>query len=283
MEHKRGKAPIERGLGMSLNIIVVIKAVPETSDVRWDEKKGTMIREGINQVINPYDLHALEEGIRLKEKYKGKVIVLSMGPGSVKEVLRETLALGADDAILLSDPDFAGSDTLVTSFILSSAIRQLRDADLILCGKQAVDGDTAQVGPEIAQNLDIPYVTFVRKIDELKGRKIIVERLMENGYQILEMPLPGLLTVVKEINEPRFPRLSGKFKAKNIDIKVWGANALKGKNTAYGRSGSPTQVIRIFTPQARKTGEIISGSVKEEVRTLIARLREKKVIQCPSE
>lgn len=261
-------------------IVVAIKAVPDTSEVTWDEKKGTMIREGINQVINPYDLHALEEGLRLKEKYKGNVTVMSMGPGSVKEVLRETLALGADNAILLSDPGFAGSDTLATSFILSSAIRRLPKVDLILCGKQAVDGDTAQVGPEIAQNLDIPYVTFVRKIEKVKGRKIIVERLMENGYQILEMPLPGLLTVVKEINEPRFPRLSGKFKAKNSEIKVWDTKTLKGKNMRCGHSGSPTQVIRIFTPQARKTGEIISGNVSEQVNTLIMRLKEKKVIQC---
>jgi len=275
-----------------MHIVVAVKAVPETGEVKWDEKKGTMLREGIGLVINPYDLHALEQGIRLREVYGGKVTALSMGPLSVKEVLRETIAVGADSAILLSDPGFAGSDTLATSFTLSRAIKKIPEVDLILCGKQAVDGDTAQVGPEIAENLDIPYVTYVRKIEEIQDGKIKVERLMENGYQIIEIPMPGLLTVVKEINEPRFPTLKGKIKAKNTEIETWNITSLESvpmhsygatqRGTGYGQKGSPTQVIRIFTPEARSSGEIFTGTPEDQVKALATQLKKKEIIQCPS-
>jgi len=270
-----------------VHIVVAIKAVPETGEVKFDEKKGTMIREGIGLVINPYDLHALEQGIRLREACGGYVTAISMGPPSVKEVLKEAIAVGADSAILLSDPGFAGSDTLATSFTLSRAIKKIPDVDLVLCGKQAIDGDTAQVGPETAQNLDIPYVTYVRKIEEIQDGKIKVERLMENGYQVIEMSLPGLLTVVKEINEPRFPTLRGKIKARKSEIETWGIATLESvpctlRGTGYGQRGSPTQVIRIFTPEARSSGEILTGTAEEQVKVLTTRLREKEIIQCPS-
>lgn len=262
-----------------MKIVVSIKAVPETAQVQFDYQRGTMIREGINLVINPYDLHALEEGLRCRELYGGEVIAISMGPMSGKEVLREALAMGADRAILLSDAAFAGSDTLATSLTLSRAIKKISGVKLILCGKQAMDGDTAQVGPELAEHLDIPYVSFVRKIEAVTEGKIRVERLMENGYQVLEMPLPGLITVVKEINEPRFPTLKGKIKAKKAEIEVWDIKVIGGAVKDYGQSASPTQVIRIFTPEHRAATEIFSGSSGEQVKTLIKRLREKGTIR----
>ena len=266
-----------------MHIVVAIKAVPETGDVKWDEKKGTMIRAGLGLVINPYDLHALEQGIRLRETYGGKVTAISMGPSSVKEVLKEAIAVGADSAILLSDPGFAGSDTLATSFTLSRAIKKIPDVDLVLCGKQAIDGDTAQVGPETAHNLDIPYVTYVRKIEEIEDRKIKVERLMDNGYQVIEMSLPGLLTVVKEINEPRFPTLRGKIKARKSEIETWGITTLEGDAKDYGRKGSSTRVIRIFRPEIRSKGEIFAGPVEEQVKTLTARLKQSEVLSLSKE
>lgn len=261
-----------------MNIVVCIKAVPEASEVRFDKEKGTMVREGISLVINPYDLHSLEQGIRLKEVYGGEVIAISMGPSSVKEILREAIAMGAERAILLSDTHFAGSDTWATSFTLASAIKKLPKVDLILCGKQAIDGDTAQVGPGLSQNLDMPYVSFVRKIENIKDGKIRVERLIENGYEIIEMPLPGLLTVVKEINEPRFPRLKGKIKAKTSEIETWNSGFLGGDAKDYGRKGSPTRVIRVFKPEPRAKAEILQGASDEMVKTLIMRLKGKGVL-----
>ena len=261
-----------------MNIIICIKAVPEFSEVKFDEEKGTMIREGISFMINPFDLYALEEGLRLRDSQGGKVTVISMGPLSVKEILREGIAMGADSAVLLSDQAFAGSDTWATSFTLSQTIKKIGQVDLVLCGKQAIDGDTAQVGPGVAQNLNIPYVTFVRKIEELKDGKIKVERLMENGYEVIEMALPCLLTVVKEINEPRLPTLRGKLRAKKAEIEVWGLESLAGDNKCYGQNGSPTQVIRIFKPEIRQSGEMFTGTVEEQVKALRQRLKEREII-----
>lgn len=261
-----------------MNIIICIKAVPEFSEVKFDEEKGTMIREGISFMINPFDLYALEEGLRLRDSHEGKVTVISMGPLSVKEILREAIAMGADSALLLSDQAFAGSDTWATSFTLSQAIKKIEEVDLVLCGKQAIDGDTAQVGPGVAQNLNIPYVTFVRKIEELKDGKIKVERLMENGYEVIETVLPCLLTVVKEINEPRLPTLKGKLRAKKAEIEVWGLESLGGDSKSYGQQSSPTQVIRIFKPEVRRSGEIFTGTVEEQVKALTQRLKEREII-----
>lgn len=237
-----------------------------------------MIREGLSFMINPFDLYALEEGLRLRDSQGGRITAISMGPLSVKEILREAIAMGADSAILMSDQAFAGSDTWATSFTLSQAIKKIGQVDLVLCGKQAIDGDTAQVGPGVAQNLNIPYVTFVRRIEELKAGNIKVERLMENGYEVIEMALPCLLTVVKEINEPRLPTLKGKLRAKKAEIEVWGLESLGGDNKCYGQKGSPTQVIRIFKPEVRRSGEIFTGTVEEQVKALRQRLKEREII-----
>ncbi|MDI6606628.1 MAG: electron transfer flavoprotein subunit beta/FixA family protein, partial [Candidatus Omnitrophota bacterium] len=215
-----------------MNIIVCIKQVPETTEVRINPETNTLIREGVKSIINPFDMYAIEEGIRLKEKFGGKVTAITMGPPQAESALREAISMGVDEGILLCDRVFAGSDTWATSYTLSGAIKKIasRDGgfDLIVCGKQASDGDTAQVGPGISMHLDIPQVTYVKKIEKVTfssghcepltqggngeaiSKKVMrVERLMEEGYEIIEIPLPALLTVVKEINEPRLPSLKG--------------------------------------------------------------------------
>jgi len=193
--------------------------------------------------------------------------------------LRQALALGADEAVLLSDRAFAGADTLATSYTLAKAIEKLGGFDLVICGKQAMDGDTAQVGPEVAENLDIPHVTYVRKIEELSPGYVRVQRMTEEGYEVIESPLPVLITVVKEINEPRMPSIKGMLKAKKAAITMWTAADLAVDEDQVGLAGSPTRVIRIFTPEQRGKGEIIQGeTVQEKVRTLVAKLKETHLV-----
>ncbi len=259
-----------------MNIIVCIKQVPDTTEVRIDPETNTLVRSGIVCVINPFDMYAIEEGIRLKEKFGGKVIVVTMGPPQAEEALREAISLGADEAILVSDRAFAGSDTWATSYTLSRAIHKIGDYDLVICGKQAIDGDTAQVGPGISAHLDIPQITYVKKIEEVdSGRgNIRAERMTEEGYEIVESPLPCLLTVVKEINEPRLPSLKGKMKAKKAEIKKWEAKDLDTDPDLIGLNGSPTKVVKIFTPPPRKGGQLLEGDAKEISAKLTELLKE---------
>ncbi len=196
-----------------MNIVVCIKQVPDTAEVRINPETGTLIREGVPSIINPFDMHAIEAGLQIKEKAGGKVIVLTMGPPQAETALREALSMGADEAVLLSDRAFAGSDTWATSFTLSKAIKKI-GADIIICGKQAIDGDTAQVGPETAEFLNIPHISYVRKIEDVSGSSIKVQRMMDEGYDVVESSFPVLFTVVKELNEPRLPSLKGKMAAK---------------------------------------------------------------------
>ncbi len=261
-----------------MNIIVCIKQVPDTTDIRIDPKTNTLIREGVPSIINPFDTYAIEEGVRLREKYQGKVTVISMGPPQVEDALREAISLGIDEGVLLSDRAFAGADTLATSYTLAKGIEKMGKFDLIICGKQAMDGDTAQVGPGIAEKLNIPHVTYVRKIEEVKEGYIQVERLMEEGYEIIRMPLPALITVVKEINEPRMPSLKGKLKAKSAQIITWSTKDLEAEEDRIGLQGSPTQVIKIFTPQLRGKGEMIEGTPAEQTAKLVEKLRETKIV-----
>ena len=192
-----------------MDIIVCIKQVPDTTDVRIDPMTNTLIREGVQSIINPFDMYAIEEGIQLKERFGGNVIVVTMGPPQAEAALREAISLGADEGILVSDRAFAGSDTWATSYTLAAAIKKIGGFDLIICGKQASDGDTAQVGPGIAAHLDLPQVTYVKKVENIDEKHAKVERMTEEGYEVVETPLPCLLTVVKEINEPRLPSLKG--------------------------------------------------------------------------
>ena len=256
-----------------MNIIVCIKQVPNTTDVKIDPVTNTLIRDGVESVINPFDAYAIEEGVRLKERFGGKVMVVTMGPPQAENALREAISLGCDEAILISDRKFAGSDTWATSYTLSSAIKKIGAFDIIICGKQASDGDTAQVGPGISTHLDIPQVTYVKKVEEVKEKSLRVERMMEEGYEVIETPMPALLTVVKEINEPRLPSLKGMMRAKAAKITLWGQKDLNLDPQSIGLSGSPTQVVKIFTPPQRSGGQIIKGETPEIASQLVDLLK----------
>ena len=238
-----------------MNIIVCIKQVPDTNDIKIDPVSNTLIREGVESIINPFDLYAIEEAIRLKEQHGGKITALSMGPPQVESALRECIALGVDTIILLTDRKFAGADTWATSLTLAAAIKKIGDYDLIIFGQQAVDGDTAQVGPGVAAHLALPQTCFVRRIEEIKEDRIIVQRLMEDGYDRIRMKLPAVLTVVKDINTPRLPSLRGKRNARSAELKIMTAADLNLDKNEIGLNGSPTQVIRIFSPEFRKNVE----------------------------
>ncbi len=259
-----------------MNIIVCIKQVPETTEVKINPETNTLIREGVPSIINPFDENAIECALRLRELHGGKVTVLTMGPPQAGEALRTALAMGIDEAVLISDKAFAGSDTLATSYTLAKAIKKVGEFDLIICGKQAIDGDTAQVGPGIAEWLNIPQVTFAVKV-EIEGRKLKVDRLLEEVNEIVETELPALITVVKQINEPRMPSLKGMIKAKKTEIKIWKVADLEVEEGKIGLLGSPTWVIKIFTPPPKSGGEILSGSIDEQVDALVNKLHERKV------
>jgi len=256
-----------------MHIIVSIKQVPNTTQVRINPETNTLIREGVESIINPFDMYAIEEAIRLKEKHSGKVTVISMGPPQAETALRESISLGCDEAVLVTDRRFAGSDTWATSYVLSRAIRKIGNSDIIICGKQASDGDTAQVGPGISTWLDIPQVTYVKKIEEIKENIARTEKMTEEGFEIIETPLPCLFTVVKEINEPRLPSLKGKMRAKKVEIVKWNAEDLNCDFDKIGLDGSPTRVVKIFTPPVRKSGEILKGDTAEIVDKLTSELK----------
>lgn len=274
-----------------MRIIVCIKQVPDTAEVRINPETNTLIREGVQNIINPFDLHAIEAGLEIREKVGGKVTVLTMGPPQAEDALKEAISMGADEAVLLTDKAFAGSDTLATSYTLARAIERI-GADIVFCGKQAIDGDTAQVGPEIAEFLGIPHITCVRKIEEVNpvrkiGREfsngvkdgfIRVQRLMDDGYDVVESSLPILLTVVKELNVPRLPSLRGKIAAKKALIKRMGPADIGAHEEELGLKGSPTQVKNIFAPEARSGRMMLKGTTKEQVNALIEELRRIKCL-----
>lgn len=252
-----------------MNIIVCIKQVPNTTEIKIDPVTNTLVREGVESILNPFDTYAIEEAVRLKEQFGGTVTAISMGPPQVEAVLREAVSLGADEIILLSDRKFAGADTWATSYTLAAAIRNLGSFDLIITGQQAIDGDTAQVGPGIAAHLKLPQTCFVRKVDSLEGRIMIVERLMEDGSDKVKMQLPALISVVKEINTPRLPSLRGKMKSKSVELKVWNCDDLGLDEKLVGLNGSPTQVMHIFTPKHDKLTEKFEGDPDTAVEKII--------------
>lgn len=260
-----------------MNIIVCIKQVPDTAEVKIDKETNTLIREGVSNIINPFDKNAVEEALRLREKHGGKVIVISMGPLCAQEALKETIAMGADEAILLSDKAFAGADTLATSYTLAKAIEKLGSFDLIICGKQAIDGDTAQVGPELGEMLNIPQVAYVRKVS-VEDSKAVVESINEDGYELMEINLPFLITVTKEINEPRHPSLKGVLRAKKKEIPVWDVKELGVSENKVGLKGSATQVIKIFSPPPREGSKMIEGTPEKMVKELISSLKKRKIV-----
>jgi electron transfer flavoprotein beta subunit len=265
-----------------MKIVVCIKQVPQTTEVKIDPETHTLIREGVDSQINPFDLYALEEGVRVKERLEAEgeqsvVIALSMGPPQAEEALREAISLGADEGILLSDRAFAGSDTWATSYALAKAIQKI-EPQLVFCGMQAIDGDTGQVGPGIAVHLDYGQAAYVAKIESLDKRKIVVKRLLENGYETVAVRLPAVLTVVKEINEPRTPSLRGKMNAKKAEIPIWKAADIGAPEDKIGLLGSPTQVIKVFCPPRREGGEKWSGEAPELADKLAELLKEMEVI-----
>jgi electron transfer flavoprotein beta subunit len=260
-----------------MRIIVCIKQVPDTAEVKINPETGTLIREGVPSIINPFDMHAIEAGIHIKERAGGKVTVITMGPPQAETALRDAISMGADAGVLLSDLAFAGSDTWATSYTLSRAIQKI-GADVILCGKQAIDGDTAQVGPEIAEFLDIPHISYVKKIEEITGNSIRVQRMMDEGYDIVESTLPVLLTVVKELNEPRLPSLKGKMAAKKAVIQKWGQSDIQADENDIGLKGSPTQVKNIFRPEARSDRKMLEGTPEEQIEALLQELRTLKCL-----
>jgi electron transfer flavoprotein beta subunit len=266
-----------------LKIIACIKQVPDTAEVKIDRETNTLIREGVPSIINPFDLNAVEEGLLLRERFGGTVTVISMGPPQVEAALREALSLGVDQAVLLCNRAFAGADTLATSYTLAAGIKKIGSFDLIFCGKQAIDGDTAQVGPEIAEWLDIPHLTYVRSIDEASpaepaNANITVSRLVEGGYERASASLPALLTVVREVNEPRLPSYRASLRAKTQAITVWGAADLSVDPERIGIAGSPTRVAGIFVPEYDRQGQFFAGSPEEQANSLIAALRSANVI-----
>ena len=256
-----------------MNIIVCIKQVPDTANVKIDPQTNTLIREGVESIINPFDMYAIEEAVRTKEKLGGSVLAVTMGPPQADAALREAISMGVDEAVLVSDRAFAGSDTWATSYTLACAIKKIGKFDIIFCGKQAADGDTAQVGPGVSMHLDIPQVTYVKKIEEVTPDHARVERMTEEGYEVIEVPLPVLFTVVKEINEPRIPSLKGKMRAKSAQIRTLTAKDIDADEKSLGLNGSPTQVVKIFTPPPREGGQMLTGSTEEIVDKLVEVLK----------
>lgn len=257
-----------------MNIIVCIKQVPETQEVRLDPETHTLKREGIKSIINPFDLYALEEGLRVKEAQGGAVTLITMGPPQAEEALREALGYGADTAVLVSDRAFAGADTWATALTLAKAITKLGGADLIFTGKQAIDGDTAQVGPMLATIMDLPYVAWARKISFISDNTLEVERLLDHGYDAVAVNLPAVVSIVKEINEPRVPSFKAKLKAKKEAIPTWGLADLGLPPAAVGLTGSFTQVVKVFPPPPRGESEVWEGPAPDLAARLWGRLKE---------
>lgn len=256
-----------------MEIVVLIKQVPDAKDVRLDPETNTLAREGVESIMNPFDRHALEEGVAIREQVGGRVTVLTMGPPQAEAVLREAIACGADQGVLVSDRAFAGADTWATAYTLAKSIETIGGCDLVLCGKQAIDGDTAQVGPGVACRLSIPFVTCVQKTRSITSDTIEVERMMDDGYDVVRIPLPALVTVVKDINEPRVASLKGKMKSKKAEIKILSAKDIKADDHCIGLAGSPTQVVSVFSPEPRGDRKVFSGTIEQQVDQLVESLK----------
>jgi len=262
-----------------MNIVVCIKQVPDTTEVNIDPVTNTLIRSGVPSIVNPFDKNALEAAVQLKEKHGGTVTVITMGPPQASAALKECLSVGADKAYLICDRAFGGSDTLATSYTLASAVRKIGKFDLILCGKQAIDGDTAQVGPELAEHLGIPQVTYVSAITK-QDDCIIVEKEQDEGHEVIQVQTPVLVTVVKSINEPRYPSVKSKLAANRAVIEVITAADLDVEEKRLGLKGSATQVCRIFSPEKKRTGIRIQKKCGNDAAVeLIQNLMEAKALQ----
>ena len=259
-----------------MNIVVCVKQVPDTTVVKIDPKTGTLIRDGVPSIINPEDKHALEAALQLKEAHGGKVTVVSMGLPMAKAALREALCMGADEAILLTDRALGGADTLATSKSLAGVIKKL-DYDIVFAGRQAIDGDTAQVGPEIAEHLNIPQVTYVQDV-KVEGDSLIVNRALEDGHQIVEVKTPCLLTAIETLNEPRYMNVGNIFATSDNDIKVMSADDIDVDKSELGLKGSPTKVKKSMTKEVKGAGELVKEGPKEAAAYVLGKLKEKHYI-----
>lgn len=258
-----------------MKILVCVKQVPDTNEVKIDPVKGTLIRDGVPSILNPDDANALEAALQIKDQNKDvTVTVLTMGPPQASYMLRECLAMGADEAYLLSDRAFGGADTCATSTTIAAGIQKVGNVDVVFAGRQAIDGDTAQVGPQVAERLGIPVVTYVEEI-ELGDGKVTVHRQMEDGYEVIEVRTPCLLTCVKELNEPRYMSIGKIVDAYKKEIPVWNHMDVELDPKDCGLNASPTQVFRSFTPPAKGKGEMLSGSIDEMSTKLVDKLKEK--------
>ena len=262
-----------------MKIIVCAKQVPDTNEVKIDPVKGTLIRDGVPSILNPDDANAVEAALQLKDQFEGTTVsIVSMGPPQATYMLRECLAMGADDAFLLSSRTFGGADTCATSTTLAAGIRAIGDYDIIFAGRQAIDGDTAQVGPQTAQRLGIPSVTYVQKVREIKEGSVVVERQLEDGFEVIEVTTPCVLTAVKELGEPRYMSVARIEDAYQAEIKIWNEDDVNLKAEDVGLKASPTQVFRSFTPAPKGKGEMLSGTVGEMAATLVEKLQALHVI-----
>lgn len=257
-----------------MKIVVCIKQVPSTNEVKLDPVTNTIIRSAAKSVINPFDTYALEEAITIKEKQGGEIVALSMGIPATESLLRDACSRGADRAVLISGREFAGADTYATSYALSLWIRKHYQADLIICGKMAVDGDTAQIGPELAEWLKIPQVTNVAEVIKCSGKELTLKRLTDNGFDIVNVTLPALITVVKDINLPRMPSIAGVRAALAAPFECYDGRMLGADNEKIGLGGSPTQVVRTFTPKASAQGISIEGTPSEQAQKAIRFIKE---------
>ena len=256
-----------------MNIVVCLKQVPGTTEVKIDPQTNSLIRQGIQNIINPFDTYALEEGVRLKEKHGGKVTVLTMGPPQAEAALREAISLGADEAVLLTDRAFAVADTWATAYTLSQAVVKIAKFDLVICGRQTIDGDTGQVGPELAEMLNIPFIAYVSLIEEMRDRYLRVRRMVEEGHEVIETTPPAIITVAKEINVPRLPSLRGITRSKSASILTWGIKELGVNSAMVGLAGSSTRVIKVFFPQRVHQAEMLTGNLEQQTDTLVDRLK----------
>jgi electron transfer flavoprotein beta subunit len=263
-----------------MHITVLMKQVPDTTEIKIDPKSGTLIRDGVESIINPDDRHAIELALTLMKEHGASTTVVSMGPPQAIDALTEALGMGIEEGILLTDRNFAGADTWATAFTLGKAIKKLGSYDLIICGRQAIDGDTAQIGPQVAEFLGLPQLTYVRSIEEIDESRIVVKRTLENAYERVESSLPALITVLGEINVPRYPRYDLLLNAceQKANIKIWNAADLGVTVHEVGLNGSLTRVVKTFAPKAKRVGEILRGNKGEVVDLLIERLQRNHLI-----
>ncbi len=261
-----------------MKIIVCIKQVPDVTEVKWDPETGSLIRKGVPSIINPNDRNAIEAALQLKERHGGEVTVLSMGPSQVEEALREALGMGADKAIQLTDKRFAGSDTWATAYTLGLAVKKIGQYDLIICGKEAIDGMTAQVGPQLAEYLNIPQLTYAAHI-EIADAKVRVKQKLGDCLRLLETPMPALITVEREAYQPRVAPMDTILEAYGKEIPVWNPEDLNGKEDYFGLKGSPTKLRRVYTPKLIKGRvEMLEGGPEGAARQLVRKLKEKYII-----